>query len=118
VPPDEPHRAGSRSPPFALVAALAAAVALNGGVAPPPREHAFGATASALLGYVALHADIGLLFLLSNLMRLPAGFISPQRLLDLRLTRLRLDYTARTGAVALALVLVLPTLAAILETRP
>ena len=103
---------------IALVAALAAAVALIGGVIPPPRAHALGATASALLGYVALHAGIGLLFLLSNLMRLAAGFISRQRLLDLRLTRLWLDYTALTGAVALALVLVLPTLAAILETRP
>ena len=103
---------------IALVAALAAAVVLIGGVIPPPRAHALGATASALLGYVALHAGIGLLFLLSNLMRLAAGFISRQRLLDLRLTRLWLDYTALTGAVALALVLVLPTLAAILETRP
>jgi cytochrome c oxidase subunit I+III len=40
----------------ALVAALAAAVALIGGVVPYPREHALGATASALLGYVTLHA--------------------------------------------------------------
>jgi cytochrome c oxidase subunit I+III len=103
---------------FALVAALAAAVALMSGVVPHPREHALGATACALLGYVALHAGIGLLFLLSNLMRLAAGFISPQRLLDLRLTRLWLDYTALTGAAALALVLVLPALSAILGARP
>jgi cytochrome c oxidase subunit I+III len=103
---------------IALVAALGAAAALVGGVAPHPREHALGATAAALLGYVALHAGIGLLFLLSNLMRLAAGFISPRRLLDLRLTRLWLDYTALTGAIALALVVVLPALAAILEARP
>jgi cytochrome c oxidase subunit I+III len=51
-------------------------------------------------------------------MRLAAGFISPQRLLDLSLTRLWLDYTALTGTIALALVLVLPMLTAILETRP
>jgi cytochrome c oxidase subunit I+III len=73
---------------------------------------------AALAAAVALHAGISLLFLLSNLMRLAAGFISPQRLLDLRLTRLWLDYTALTGAIALALVLVLPALAAILGTRP
>ena len=52
---------------------------------------------------------IGLLFLISNFLRLAAGFISPRRLTDLRLTRLWLDYTASTGAIALGLVLALPT---------
>ena len=51
-----------------------------GGVMPHPREHALGATAAALLGYVALHAGIGVLFLISNMLRIGAGFISPRRL--------------------------------------
>jgi cytochrome c oxidase subunit I+III len=102
----------------ALLAAIAAIVVLIGSVVPHPREHALGATASALLGYVALHAGIGLLFLLSNLLRLAAGRISPRRTLDLRLSRLWLDYTAVTAAIALGLVVALPALAAMLETRP
>ena len=103
---------------IALLTATAAIAALIGGVIPHPREHALGATAAALLGYVALHAGIGLLFLLSNVLRLTAGFVSPRRLLDLRLTRLWLDYTAITGAIALGLVLALPTLVAMLGARP
>jgi cytochrome c oxidase subunit I+III len=93
-------------------------VVLIGNVIPHPREHALGATAAALLGYVVLHAGIGLLFLLSNFMRLAAGFISPRRFTDLRLTRLWLDYTAVTGAIAIGLVLALPTLVGILGMRP
>jgi cytochrome c oxidase subunit I+III len=102
----------------ALLAAIVATVVLIAGVVPHPREHALGATACALLGYVALHAAIGLLFLLSNLLRLAAGRISPRRTLDLRLARLWLDYTAATGLVALGLVLALPALVAMLQARP
>ena len=101
-----------------LLAAIAGVVVLIGNVIPHPREHALGATAAALFGYVALHAGIGLLFLVSNFMRLAAGFISSRRLIDLRLTRLWLDYTAITGAIAIGLVLALPTLVGILEMRP
>lgn len=54
----------------------------------------------------------------SNLLRLGAGFVSPRRSLDLRLTRLWLDYTVATAAVALGLVLALPLLAAMLGARP
>jgi cytochrome c oxidase subunit I+III len=103
---------------LALLAAIAADGALIGGVMPNPREHALGATACALLGYVALHAAIGILFLLSNLLRLRAGFVSPRRSLDLCLTRLWLDYTVATGAIALGLVLALPLLVAMLGARP
>ncbi|HEY2257021.1 MAG TPA: cytochrome c oxidase subunit I, partial [Variovorax sp.] len=78
---------------IALVAAIAAAVLLISGLVPRPTAHALGATAAALIGYVALHAGIGLLFLLSNLLRIGAGFVSARRLTDLRLTRLWLDYT-------------------------
>ena len=103
---------------LALLAAIAAAVGLIAGVVPHPREHALGATAAALLGYVALHAGIGLLFLLSNFLRLGAGFISPRRVLDLRLTRLWLDYTVVTGVIAMGLVLALPALVTMLGARP
>ncbi|MGF6573058.1 cytochrome c oxidase subunit I+III [Paraburkholderia sp. GAS333] len=103
---------------LALVAAIAADVALIGGVTPNPLEHALGATAAALLSYVALHAGIGLLFLISNVLRLGAGFISPRRLTDLRLTRLWIDYTLATGVIALGLVLALPGLVAMLGARP
>ena len=103
---------------LALFAAIAAAAALIAEVVPHPRTHALGATAAALLFYVALHAGIGLLFLVSNLLRLGAGFVSPRRTMDLRLTRLWLDYTLWTGAVALGLVLALPGLVAMLEARP
>ena len=91
---------------------------LIGGVVPPPTEHAHGATAAALLGYVALHAGIGILFLVSNLLRLGAGLISPRRSLDLRLTRLWIDYTVFTGAIALGLLLALPALVEVVGTQP
>jgi cytochrome c oxidase subunit I+III len=103
---------------LALLAAIAAAVGLIVDVAPHPREHALGATAAALLGYVALHAGIGLLFLVSNFLRLGAGFIAPRRVLDLRLTRLWLDYTLVTGVIAMGLVLALPALVTMLGARP
>jgi cytochrome c oxidase subunit I+III len=117
--------AGGRSPQawmmlaaVALVAAMIAVVVLIGDVSPHPREHALGATAAALLGYVALHAGIGLLFLLSNVMRFSGGFVSPRRIVDLRLTRLWIDYAAVTGAIAIGLVLALPSLVGMLGGRP
>jgi cytochrome c oxidase subunit I+III len=102
----------------ALLAAIAAVTGMIAGVVPRPQDHALGATAAALLGYVFLHAAIGVLFLVSNLLRLCAGFISPRRLSDLRLTRLWLDYTATTGLIALGLVLALPTLVNLAGGRP
>jgi cytochrome c oxidase subunit I+III len=74
-------------------------------------------SAVAVVGH-PIHAGIGLLFLLSNVLRLAAGFVSPRRVIDLRLTRLWLDYTTVTGLVALSLVLALPALVAMLEARP
>ncbi len=65
-----------------------------------------------------MHAGIGLLFLVSNLLRLGAGLVSPLRSLDLRLTRLWLDYIAMTAVIALGLVLALPLLVAMLSARP
>jgi cytochrome c oxidase subunit I+III len=103
---------------LALLAAITAAVGLIVGVTPHPHEHALGATAAALLGYVALHASIGLLFLVSNFLRLGAGFIGARRVLDLRLTRLWLDYTLVTGVIAMGLVLALPALVTMQGARP
>ncbi len=117
--------AGGRAPQgwiglaaLALVGAIVATVVLIAGIAPSPREHALGATAAALLGYVAFHAGVGLLFLVSNVLRIAAGRVSPQRLVDLRLTRLWLDYSAATGAIAIGLVLALPSLVTMLGARP
>jgi cytochrome c oxidase subunit I+III len=101
-----------------LVAAIATAVWQIAAIVPHPREHALGATAAALIFYVGLHAGIGLLFLISNVLRLGAGFISPRRVLDMRLTRLWLDYTLVTGIIAMGLVLALPALVAMLGGRP
>jgi cytochrome c oxidase subunit I+III len=103
---------------LALLAAIVAAFGLIVGVAPHPREHALGATTAALLGYVALHAGIGLLFLISNFLRIGAGFIASRRVMDLRLTRLWLDYTLVTGVIAMGLVLALPALMTMLGARP
>jgi cytochrome c oxidase subunit I+III len=103
---------------IALIVALVADVMLINGVTPNPREHALGATAAALLTYVAIHAGAGLLFLISNMLRLGAGFISARRLTDLRLTRLWVDYTLATGIIALGLVLALPSLVAMLGAKP
>jgi cytochrome c oxidase subunit I+III len=101
-----------------LLVAIAALVTMIGHIVPHPREHALGATSAALLGYVALHAAIGLLFLLSNLMRITTGFVSRRRLTDLRLTGLWIDYTAVTGMIAVGLVLALPALVGVLGVRP
>ena len=54
----------------------------------------------------------------SNLLRLGAGRVSSLRSMDLRLTRLWLDYTAMAAIIALGLVLALPLLVAMLGARP
>ncbi|TCM13027.1 cytochrome c oxidase subunit I+III [Novosphingobium sp. PhB165] len=115
---------GSRAPgawialsAAALVAAIAGLVVLIGNVIPRPTEHALGATAAAVLGFVVLHAAIGLLFLLSNILRLTFGLVSARRHIDFRLTRLWSDYTAITGALAIGLVLALPALVDLLGMR-
>jgi len=57
-------------------------------------------------------------FLLSNVLRVAAGRVSPKRLVDLRPTRLWLDHTAVTDAIAIGLVLSLPSLVAMLGAQP
>ncbi|MFD1911539.1 cytochrome c oxidase subunit I [Halodurantibacterium flavum] len=106
-----------------ILSAVAVAVALAGsgmaiGGVPDPFGHAHSATSAATLAYIVLHTGIGLLFLLSNGLRRGAGRISPRRGLDLRLTRLWLDYTAVTGVVAVAMVLVMPLIVPISGVQP
>ncbi len=79
---------------------------------PDVRSHAYAATSFMLLAYLALHAYIGCLFLISNGLRTVTGFLSPRRTLDLRLTRIMQDYTTATGILILVIVLVMPILAA------
>jgi cytochrome c oxidase subunit I+III len=103
---------------IALLAAVSQVVQLIMGVTPDPGRHALGSTACVLLGYVVLHAGVGLLFLASNAQRIGNGYISPRRFNDLRLTRLWLDYTLVTGIIAIGLVLTLPALVTVLGARP
>jgi cytochrome c oxidase subunit I+III len=58
-----------------------------------------------------------MLFVLSNLMRINAGFVSQMRHTDLRLTRLWIDYTLVTGIIAVGLVSALPALVGVLGVR-
>src|SRR5262249_23519423 len=103
---------------LSLLAAITSLVTMIGHLVPYPREHALGAASAALLSYTALHAAIGLLFLLSNIMRIVTGFVSQRRVTDLRLTRVWVDYTAVTGVIAIGLVLALPALVGFLGARP
>ena len=103
---------------LSLLAAITSLVTMIGHLVPYPREHALGAASAALLSYTALHAAIGLLFLLSNIMRIVTGFVSQRRVTDLRLTRVWVDYTTVTGVIAIGLVLALPALVGFLGARP
>ena len=101
-----------------VVLALAALLWLLVVALPDPTAHGYAAVTFVLLAYAALHVAIAGLFLTSNGLRLRAGYLSPRRNLDLRLTRLWQDYTATTGLIALAIALALPELAALAGARP
>ncbi|MBU8975869.1 MULTISPECIES: cytochrome c oxidase subunit I [unclassified Lysobacter] len=103
---------------LALLVAIFAGMGLIARIVPAPTEHALGATASALVGFVIFHAIAGLVFLISNLLRMRGGYVSQRRTLDLRLTRGWLDYTAVTGLIALGLFIALPGLVGVLELHP
>lgn len=92
------------------VAAMVLLVLLIQDALPDPRAHAYAATSFALLGYAWLHIGIALLFVISNAQRWAGGYISPRRMLDLRLTRLWQDYVAAAGLVSLAVAMGLPAL--------
>ena len=82
---------------------------------PDPTSHAHAATVAALIGYGWLHAFGGLMFGLNGLLKARNGYVSPRRSLDLRLARLWHDYTAVTGVLGMALVLLMPSLIGMLE---
>ena len=101
-----------------LLVAIAAAIGLIARIVPAPTEHALGATAAALVGFVIFQSIAGLVFLISNALRIRGGYVSRVRTLDLRLTRLWLDYTALSGLLALGLFVALPALVGTLELHP
>ncbi|MBB4003124.1 cytochrome c oxidase subunit I [Aurantimonas endophytica] len=85
---------------------------------PAPRSHAYLAVTAALIGYVALHAGIGLVLALFTLYRNRAGYVSSRRSGDLRTACLWHDYTALTGLAAVALVYLLPVLVTFRDAQP
>ena len=74
---------------------------------PDPTGHAQRSTAVVLMGYLALHAFVALIFAAYGIWRYQAGYLSPLRSLDLRLGRAWTDYTAVTGLAALGALLLL-----------
>jgi cytochrome c oxidase subunit I+III len=101
-----------------LVIAMVVLALMIGQITPGPQVHALSAVSFVLLGYVALHAGIGLLFLLSTGLRRARGFISVLRRTDLRLNRLWLDYTILTGIIAVGIVAAMPVLIGTLDAKP
>jgi len=98
--------AAGRKGPQALTAMLHAAgagyFAWSAASIPDPTAHAAAATVFVALCYAALHAVIGLVFACYGLWRIAAGWVSPARLLDLRIGLLVHLYAFAAGAVTLA----------------
>ncbi len=67
-----------------------------------PTEHAAAATVFFALCYTALHTSIGLVFAGYGLWRVVTGWVSPARLLDLRIGFLFHLYAFAAGAITLA----------------
>ena len=80
---------------------------------PEPTSHAYAATAFVTLAYTAIHSELGIVFALYGAWRIMNGFVSARRSLDLRIGKLWHDYTALTGVVGIALILVMPLIVAI-----
>ncbi|WP_116811376.1 cytochrome c oxidase subunit I [Steroidobacter cummioxidans] len=77
---------------------------------PDAQSHAHLATSFALLLYAAIHAGICLVLTLNTLLKARRGAISPQRRVDFSVLKLWFDYTAVTGVIAVALVMLMPRL--------
>ncbi|WP_127144981.1 cytochrome c oxidase subunit I [Pelagibacterium montanilacus] len=90
----------------AVIALLALAIAAM----PDPTSHAHVSTSVVLLGYGALHAVIGLLFIANAVIKVLRGFIVPGAQLELRIGKLWHDYTALTGIIAIIAVLAMPAM--------
>jgi cytochrome c oxidase subunit I+III len=67
----------------------------------PPTTHAYHATVALTAIYGAFHASVAALLSLHSGLRCIAGYVSPQRNLDLRVARLWWGYTAVTGILIL-----------------
>ncbi|WP_439633019.1 cytochrome c oxidase subunit I [Glycocaulis sp.] len=99
------HLAGSL---IASLVALVALIALAVFDAPSPESHAYAAVTMAVIGYVMLHALLGILFTAFALARCRFGFVSAMRSADMRGTAIWQLYTAITGLGALALIILAP----------
>jgi cytochrome c oxidase subunit I+III len=75
---------------------------------PNVTQHAYAATALALLAYVALHCGVGIVFALYGIWRSRAGYLSLARALDVRIAMPWHGYTALTGVATVTLLLALP----------
>ncbi|UYQ73894.1 cytochrome c oxidase subunit I [Pelagibacterium flavum] len=82
---------------------------------PDPTTHAHIATVAALIGYSWLHAFGGFALGLHAVLKARNGYVSARRSLSPRLAGLWHDYTAVTGVVGGALVLLMPALIGMLE---
>lgn len=79
---------------------------------PDPTSHAYAAISGAILFYLGLHAVLGAIFAGFGIWRVSAGFVSPARSLDIRIGRLMHDYIAGAGLLGLAVLNLLPWMAA------
>ncbi len=85
---------------------------------PEPRQHAHGATTFALLLYAAIHAGVGLIMMLNLIAKAMRQLISARSCLDVRIVSMWQGYIAGSGIVAIALVLLMPSLIGMLEQAP
>ncbi len=77
----------------------------------PPTTHAYHATVALMAIYGAFHAGVAALLSLHSGLRCAAGYVSPQRSLDLRVARLWWGYTAAIGAIIVLALYAIPAVA-------
>ena len=92
-----------------LIGALAMAWQISADVA-APITHAYAATTTFLLGYLALHACLTAVMAGFAWLRWRRGYVSARRSLDLRVPRLWAAYTAGVTLIGLGLIHGLPGL--------
>lgn len=106
--------AGSSAQAWLLLAIAAALTALVGFIviagmlAPPPKEHAYGASVAALAGYGGLHCLLALLGSGFGWLRHRFGYVSQRRSQDLRIPDLLWRYTGVTGVLLVLLIFAMP----------
>jgi cytochrome c oxidase subunit I+III len=97
----------------ALVAGLvvmAAFIAIPLTAIDPPTTHAYHATVALLSVYAAFHAGTAALLSGHAVMRCRAGYVSPRRSLDLRITRIWWGYTCSSGLLILIALYAFPAM--------